>query len=200
MGSKRKRSEREGSRGFILAMLLAIIVAMGILLTAAQPSITAEVQRDKEAELIFRGESIAAAIRTYRAKTGGYPLSLEDLTKLKPPVLRKLYTDPMTPAGEWELITAVQPGASGDTTGLPIVGVKSKCQENSFKVYQGKTLVSDWAFSAAGNLLGTPGAEAAAAAANVLGAAQNPPKTPGGDVQQAPQKNPDSPTQGTTTP
>lgn len=152
---------RDSSRGFILAMLLAIIVAMGILLTAALPATKAEIQRDQEAELIFRGEALAAGIRAYRAKTGGYPLSLEDLGKLRPPVVRKIYLDPMSREGDWDLITAVQPGASGDTTGLPIVGVKTKVQENSFRIYNGKTLTSDWAFSAAGNLLGTPGAAAA---------------------------------------
>ena len=162
---------KAASRGYILAMLLAIIVAMGILLTAALPSLTAEVQRDQEAELIYRGEAIANAIRIYRTKTGGYPLNLEDLTKVRPPILRKLYLDPMTREGEWDLITAVQPGASGDKTGLPIVGVKSRCQKDSYRVYQGKTLISDWAFSAAGNLLGTPGAAAAAA---VLGAQGQP--------------------------
>ena len=53
---------KAASRGYILAMLLAIIVAMGILLTAALPSLTAEVQRDQEAELIYRGEHIANGI------------------------------------------------------------------------------------------------------------------------------------------
>jgi type II secretory pathway pseudopilin PulG len=152
-------------RGFILAMLLAIIVAMGILLTAALPSLRAETQRDQEAELIFRGEAMAAGIRAYRAKTGGYPLSLEDLGKLRPPVVRKIYKDPMNGDGDWDLITAVQPGASGDTTGLPIVGVRTKVQENSYRIYNGKTLTSDWAFSAAGNLLGVPGTASALGAA-----------------------------------
>lgn len=176
----------KGSRGYILAMLLAIIVAMGILLTAAHPSLSAEVQRDQEAELIFRGEAIASAIRVYRSKTGGYPLKLEDLVKVRPPVLRKVYTDPMTPSGEWEIITAVDPGVTGDTTGLPIVGVRSKCQKDSFKVYQGKTLVSEWTFSAAGNLLGAPGAAAAASALS----GGNPPADPGGDARSVPQTTP----------
>jgi len=162
-------------RGFILAMLLAIIVAMGILLTAALPSLKAEIQRDQEAELIFRGEAMAAGIRAYRAKTGGYPLSLEDLGKMRPPVVRRIYKDPMSREGDWDLITAVQPGASGDTTGLPIVGVKTKVQENSYRIYNGKTLTSDWAFSAAGNLLGVPGATTAA---SVLGAANDATKKP----------------------
>jgi len=174
----------EGSRGYILAMLLAVIVALGIFLTAALPSLSAEVQRDQEAELIFRGEAIAAAIKTYRAKTGGYPLNLEDLTKLRPPILRKLYLDPMTREGEWDLITAVQPGASGDKTGLPIVGVRSTCKKDSFRVYNDKTLISDWSFSAAPNLLGIPGAGAAAAALTALngGQANN---VQGGNIPQA---------------
>lgn len=151
-------------RGFILAMLLVLITGVGVLLTIALPSVKAEVQREQEAELIFRGEAIANAIKTYKAKTGAYPLKLEDLAKVRPRILRKVYLDPMThdgdKEGEWDLITAVSPGASGDKSGLPIVGVRSRCQKDSFKIYMGKTLVSDWAFSAADNLLGVPGAAA----------------------------------------
>ena len=150
-----------GSRGFILAMLLYFMAGVGILLTMALPGVKAEIQREQEAELIFRGEAIANAIRVYKARTGGYPLNLEDLTKLRPRIIRKLYLDPMTNVngkeGEWELITAVQAGPSGDKTGLPIAGVRSRCQKDSFKVYQGKTLISDWPFSGADNLLGVPG-------------------------------------------
>ena len=183
---------RAGSRGFILAMLLAVITAMGILLTIALPNIKTEVQRDQEAELVFRGKAIENAIRTYKAKTGGYPLALSDLTKISPRIIRRLYTDPMTKDGEWQLITAVQPGASGDLTGLPIVGVRSKCQKDSFLIYKGKSLISDWLFSAGDNILGLPaGAAEAAALAGVnlpaaVGAAKvgtstgtNLPTTPG---------------------
>jgi hypothetical protein len=137
----------------------------------AMPNVSTELQRDHEEELIFRGESIARAIRAYKATTGSYPLNLEDLTKIRPRIIRKLYLDPMTwengHEGEWELITAVQPGASGDKTGLPIVGVHSTCEKDSIKTYKNKTLISDWNFSAADNLLGIPGGDAAAA---VLGA------------------------------
>lgn len=152
---------RDGSRGFIMVMLLGFITVMGIMLTVAMPGVKAEVQREQEAELVFRGESIANAIRAYKAKTGGYPLKLEDLLKIRPRILRKLYLDPMTHVGghegEWDLITAVQAGPSGDTSGLPIVGVRSRAQVDSFLIYQGKSLISDWPFSAADNLLGVPG-------------------------------------------
>ena len=174
-----KSAGSAAERGYIMVMLLALITIMGIFLMVAMPSVATEVQRDQEAELIFRGEAIASAIRVYKAKTGGYPLSLEDLTKLRPPILRKLYQDPMVPDGEWDLITAVQPGASGDKTGLPIVGVKSHCQKDSFITYKGKTLISDWAFSAADNILGVPGSNLPAGAADALKALGGQPQAPG---------------------
>ena len=148
---------RGRQRGFILALLLALITAAGLLLTKAMPSVVAEVQRDQEAELIFRGEALRTAMRRYKAKTGTYPLSLEDLMKVRPRILRKLYKDPMTAEGDWELITAVQPGSTGDTTGLPIAAIRSRSTKDSYRTYQGKTLYSEWIFAASDDLLGIPG-------------------------------------------
>lgn len=145
-------------RGYILVMLLGFMTLMGIFLTKAMPPVITEVQRDQEDELIFRGEAIRDAIRRYKALTGQYPLKLEDLLKIRPRILRQLYQDPMTKEGEWDLVTAVQPGATGDLTGLPIVGVRSRSQKDSFKMYNGKTIYSDWVFSAVDNLFGIPGA------------------------------------------
>ena len=144
-------------RGFIMAMLMALITIMGILLMKGIPAITTEVQREKEAELIFRGESIAKGIRLFAAKNGRYPSNLTELDTVRPRIIRKLYRDPMTEDGEWDLVFAVQPGAPGDTHNLPIVGVKSKSQKDSFKIYNQKTLYSEWVFSATSNLLGQPG-------------------------------------------
>jgi type II secretory pathway pseudopilin PulG len=154
--------------GFILALLLALITAAGILLTKATPSVIAEVQRDQEEELIFRGEAIRTAMRRYKAKTGKYPTSLEDLAKMRPRILRKLYRDPMTAEGEWEIVTAVQAGASGNTTGLPIAAIHSRSQKDSFKTYQGKTLYSEWVFAATDELLGISSVPAGAVPANLL--------------------------------
>ncbi len=146
-------------RGYILAMLLGLMTVMGILLMKAVPSVIVEVQRSAEDELIFRGEAMARGIRLYQQRTGGYPTKLEDMMKLRPSILRRLYKDPMTQEGEWDLVTAVPVGASGDKTGLPIVGVRSRSQKDSIKMYRGKTLYSDWVFSAADDILGVPGGE-----------------------------------------
>ncbi|GLH71780.1 hypothetical protein GETHLI_02820 [Geothrix limicola] len=141
-------------RGFTMALALAMAVVMGILLLKAAPSVIAEVQRENESELIFRGEAIANALRIYGAKMGHYPQNLDEVMKVRPRILRQKYLDPMTPDGEWDYITQVQPGASGSKAGLPIVGVRSHSQLNSIHIYQNKTLVRDWQFAAEQNLLG----------------------------------------------
>jgi hypothetical protein len=154
----RTPARRRGERGYILALLLGFCAVMGILLMKGIPAVNAEVQREMEEELIFRGEHLARAIRTYQAKTGGYPVALSDLNRIKPRLAREVdFIDPMNPKGEWDLVYAVQPGASGNTTGLPIVGVKSKVEENSFKIYRMKSLYSDWAFLATDSLFNLPG-------------------------------------------
>lgn len=175
-------------RGFILALLLGMLTVMGIFLMKAVPSVIVEVQRGAEAELIFRGEAMARGIFQYKLRTGGYPRKLDDLMKMRPPVLRKLYKDPMTQEGAWDLVTAVQAGASGDKTGLPIVGVRSTSQENSIKLYRGKSMYNEWVFSAAEDILGVPGV-GLPGAGGILnpGNSQN---TRGGDL---PPSDPDKP-------
>ena len=145
-------------RGFTMALALAMAVVMGLMLMKTAPDVSAEVQRENESELIFRGEALAAALRTYSAKTGRYPTDLEEVMKIRPRILRQKYKDPMTPDGEWDYITQVQPGASGNKEGLPIVGVRSKSLLNGIHLYQTKELVRDWQFSAVQNLLGVPDA------------------------------------------
>ncbi len=144
-------------RGFTMALAIAMVVVMGIMLTKAVPMVTTEVQRANESELIFRGEAIADALRAYNAKLHKYPTSLDEVMKVRPRILRQKYTDPMTPGGEWDYVTQVQAGASGSTEGLPIVGVRSRCTKDAIHIYQHKTLVSEWAFTADPNLLGLGG-------------------------------------------
>ena len=152
-------SARTRERGFTMALLLAMIVVMVILTAKAAPMARTVVQRDQEAELIFRGEAIANALRIYKARVGTYPTDLNDLMKMKPRILRQAYKDPMTREGGWDYIYQVQPGATGDTTGLPIVGVRSKSMKDSIKIYENKTLIHDWVFSADANILGMPGSD-----------------------------------------
>jgi len=144
-----------------MALALAMAVVLGIMVLKAEPLASAQVQRANESELIFRGEAIADALRIYFAKFHKYPTDLDEVMKVRPRILRQKYTDPMTPGGGWEYLTQVQPGATGSTEGLPIVGVRSRCTKDSIHIYQHKTLVSDWKFTADPNLLGLGGGASA---------------------------------------
>ena len=147
-------------RGFTMVLLLALIVVMGIMLATARPPLKALVQRENEEELIFRGEAIARALKAYQAKFNKYPTDLDEVMKVRPSLLRKKYRDPMTPDGEWDYLTQVQPGASGETKGLPIIGVRSRISgdgENAYKLYKNKSLISDWRFLADESVLGAGG-------------------------------------------
>ena len=99
--------EGQGSqRGYAMAALLVSIAVMTLLMSVAMPVWRTQAQREKEAELIFRGEQIARAINLYTRKMGGgnFPPTLEVLVQGR--FLRKLYKDPMTEKGEWDLILA----------------------------------------------------------------------------------------------
>ena len=138
-------------QGFTMALALAMVTVMGVLLMVAIPRVATEIQREKELNLIFKGEAIANALRLYQLRMGNYPTQLEDLMKVRPRLLRQLYADPMTEDGTWEYIYAVQPGASGSAQGLPIMGVRSRSERDSVVVYQRKSLIHDWTFTAIPN-------------------------------------------------
>jgi type II secretory pathway pseudopilin PulG len=80
-------------RGYAMAALLVALSVMAILLSIALPVWRTAAQREREAELIFRGEQYAHAIELYARRTGGYPPSLDALEKGK--FIRRLYKDPV---------------------------------------------------------------------------------------------------------
>jgi len=107
-----------GQRGYAMAALLVSLGVMLVLMTVAMPVWRTQAQREKEAELVFRGEQIARAINLYMRKTGGgnYPPSLDVLVQGR--FLRKKYKDPMTKDGEWDVILAAG-GVPGGGEGGP---------------------------------------------------------------------------------
>jgi type II secretory pathway pseudopilin PulG len=89
--------------GYVLIMLLFLITAMAIGLMVAVPVWQTQIQREKEAELIFRGNQYVEAVRIFQLKKPGtFPKSLDDLTKEK--CIRRLFKDPMNPDGDWNII------------------------------------------------------------------------------------------------
>lgn len=83
--------------GFSLAALIFFLTAASILMAAAVPAYKMQSQREREKELIFRGEEYMRAILKYQRKFGVYPQSLDALVEtngLK--FIRRAYKDPLT--------------------------------------------------------------------------------------------------------
>lgn len=96
-------SRRGGQRGFAMAALLVSLAIMSVLLAVALPVWNHAAKREREAELIFRGEQYARAITLYQRQTpGAYPPDLDTLVEGR--FLRRKYRDPMTEHGEFRLI------------------------------------------------------------------------------------------------
>ena len=127
---------RPSERGYAMAALLVGMAVMAIVLGVALPVWRTAVQREREAELVFRGEQYANAIAIFQRRTGGYPPSLDVLEKTR--AIRKLYKDPMT-GGDFQPVFVGQmiggapvapgqqgPGAGqrgrGGTVAPPVVG------------------------------------------------------------------------------
>jgi len=80
-------------------MLLLLLTVALMIITAAVivPSITFDIKRDREEEMIHRGVQYSRAIRAYYKKFGRYPMKLEDLENTNQlRFLRKRYKDPLT--------------------------------------------------------------------------------------------------------
>jgi type II secretory pathway pseudopilin PulG len=100
---------------------MVLIAISAILMTVAVQKWSFILQREKEKELIYRGTSIARAIQEYQTTANRAPTTFEEMTRTKPPVLRRVYDDPMTArydrdgklepgTGRWTRITAAPPG------------------------------------------------------------------------------------------
>jgi type II secretory pathway pseudopilin PulG len=96
-------------KGYAMAALLIGMSIMAILMTVAMPVWKTAVQREKEAELIFRGQQYARAIELYQRKLpGAAPPNLDVLLDQK--FLRKKYKDPIT-NDDFDLLSPNSPGA-----------------------------------------------------------------------------------------
>jgi type II secretory pathway pseudopilin PulG len=94
-------------RGFLMVALLVAMSVMAIAMSVALPTWRTLAQREKEAELIFRGEQYGRAITLFQRRYGNSsPPNLDVLVNER--FLRKKYLDPMT-GGEFALITSGQP-------------------------------------------------------------------------------------------
>jgi len=101
----RGRVIRDGERGYVLIGVLFLMVMILIALSIAAPKVAADIERDREVELMHRGMQYRRAIQLYYKKFGAYPPNMDALEKTNEiRFLRKRYKDPITGKDEWHLI------------------------------------------------------------------------------------------------
>jgi type II secretory pathway pseudopilin PulG len=149
------RFEIRNATGFTYVALLAAIVILGISMGAAGKYWSFVMQREKEEELLFRGEQYRLAIeRYYRALPGRnvYPPSIEELLKdSRTPTgkrhLRQAYKDPIT-GEDFEVIR-------DQTKGNRITGIFSTSEKEPVKKagfpeqypdFENKMAYKEWKF------------------------------------------------------
>ncbi|MFL6694770.1 MAG: type II secretion system protein [Ramlibacter sp.] len=126
MGATSTRSDRgprAGEAGYTYIGLLLLVAMIGIVLATAGVVWRTEMQREREAQLLFVGEQFAAAITDFYERTPAgqrprFPARLEELlddprwptTKRH---LRRLYVDPFTGEANWGLVPSPEGGILG---------------------------------------------------------------------------------------
>jgi type II secretory pathway pseudopilin PulG len=157
--------------GYAMAALLVALAVLSIMASAVLPMYSTQAKRERELELIFRGEQYARAIDLFqRTYPNVYPPSVDILLEQR--LLRKRYRDPMTPDGEFVLIRGGLSRLDRTTdlgrrvSGAPadalfgtdgISGVFSASRERGLIEYNGYRQYNEWAFV---HVPRTPGAAA----------------------------------------
>ena len=147
-----------GSRnagGFTYIGALILVVVASIALMEAGRYWSTVMQREKEEELLFRGDQIRRAIQSYcSAGKGGpiqYPGRLEDLAKDPRSLstrrhLRRLYKDPFSPAGEWGTIRTKGGGIKGVFSRSDAKPMKTGNVPEPYQEFEAAVKYSDWKF------------------------------------------------------
>jgi type II secretory pathway pseudopilin PulG len=143
-------------KGVTYLMALMIVMITGIMLGSVGQTWKTLMQREKEEELLFRGQQIADALTRWHSPRAGQtpatPLTdLKDLLKdPRTPVtvkyLRKLYTDPITNS-EWVLVKDPTRGIVGVASSSTQATLKKDNFPDELKEFAGKQRYNEWVFS-----------------------------------------------------
>ena len=130
---------------------LILVAMMGAGLAAYGGIASHAAQREKEAELLFRGNEYRQAIERYYKKERKYPKALAELVEDKrfpTPAhhLRRLYPDPLTGQADWELMNAPEGGIMGVHSKSEAAPIKSGGFTLADKTFADAPRYADWQF------------------------------------------------------
>ena len=135
-------------RGSVFMGMLVTVAVVAVMLMEVGTLWSSVLQRERELELLARGNEIRRAIGLYYAAGNTFPKSLDDLVldRRRPTIqryLRRAYTDPLTGDAEWGVVAG-----PGET----IMGVFSNAKGTPFK--QGNFAVINQSFTGQGSYQG----------------------------------------------
>jgi type II secretory pathway pseudopilin PulG len=161
----RATTQAKRDDGYIMVALLVSMAVAAVWITVLLPAWRQQALRQKEDDLVFRGEQYARAIALYYNKNGAYPPSVDVLVTQK--FLRRKWKDPITgkdfllvPAPSPTGQQAAQPvGGAGRTGGAAptgiaqgsqlttgFLGVRSESPATSIKIYLQQQVYNQWPF------------------------------------------------------
>lgn len=164
-GSGRTRARE---RGYTLVAVAVIVTVLSIAVAMVLPAWSAQIQRDREEELVFRGLQYAEAIRVFQRRFGRFPNTLSELIEVKPRSIRRMWTEPLTEGGAWQPIVLLppeqNPGGQGSADGRadadnpdenvapetpagPVIGVRTTNGKTGFRTFFGQEVYSQWRFT-----------------------------------------------------
>jgi type II secretory pathway pseudopilin PulG len=139
-----------GNRGFAYLALLVAIIIIGISLGAATRYWSNVSLREKEKELLFRGDQYRSAIERYVKANSAFPQNIDDL--LQDPktatkrYLRQKYKDPIS----GEDFMEIRDPSTNRINGVYSTSEKEPLKKANFpgqdRDFEGKTKYSEWQF------------------------------------------------------
>lgn len=139
---------KQHQQGSVFMGMLVTVAVVALMLMEVGTLWSSVLQRERELELLARGNEIRRAIGLYYAAGNTFPKSLEDLVldRRQPTIkryLRRVYTDPLTGTTDWGVVAG-----PGET----IMGVFSQAEGIPFK--QGNFSVINQRFTGQGSYQG----------------------------------------------
>jgi type II secretory pathway pseudopilin PulG len=139
---------KQRQHGSVFMGLLVTVAVVAVMLMQVGTLWSSVLQRERELELLARGNEIRRAIGLYYREGNTFPKSLEDLVldRRQPTVkryLRRAYDDPLTRTADWGVI---------EGPGETLMGVFSKAKGTPFK--QGNFAVINQSFTGQGSYQG----------------------------------------------
>lgn len=147
--------QRRPQSGFTYLMLLWWVAISGVMLVALSHSWSNASRREREAELVWRGEEIRRGIESYASVpvsdgVSKLPQRLEDLLEDRRSGtlqrhVRRLWRDPITGQARWGLVREGGTG-SGLTAPGGITGVHSLSTQAPLRAPDGVKRYDEWRF------------------------------------------------------